>query len=306
MKEIEENVSTFDKAFDEAFDETLDGTSEEEFEESEALETVDAEKGVSVNMIPVGKLFPNEWNPNVMTDRLFNELVKDVDEDGFLQPILVVPFNMGGAEVFKIIDGEHRFEVMKLLDKNMIPCIVNRGELSKDVTRQKIKTVRMNKIRGNLDQKKFRNLLRDVATELPLDQLATEFIYDDPDELKVLIEDERSKLPSEEMKKQFDKAKKEIKTIDDLSSVLNNLFANYGSTLAHHYMVIEYGGKEHLWVRVSNRKRYDAIKRHAAACIDYGITFDSLIQELLDRHLNDKFVEVNRNLLDAPDSTEPQ
>lgn len=107
------------------------------------MSIVDEEKGVSVNMIPVELIFPNEWNPNVMTDRLFNELVKDVDEDGFLQPILVIPSEVDGVEKFKIIDGEHRFEVMKLLDKTRIPCIVNRGELSRDVTRQKIKTVRI-------------------------------------------------------------------------------------------------------------------------------------------------------------------
>lgn len=50
--------------------------------------------------------------------------------------------------------------------------------------------------------------------------------------MKALIDDTRESLPPE-MRKEFDKAKEEIKTVDDLSLVLNRLFTKYGSTLPY-------------------------------------------------------------------------
>jgi hypothetical protein len=51
-----------------------------------------------------------------------------------------------------------------------------------------------------------------------------------------------------EVVEHFEQASKEVKTIDDMSSVLNKLFAQYGDTLRWNFMVFSFGGKDHLFV----------------------------------------------------------
>ncbi|MCH8860836.1 MAG: ParB N-terminal domain-containing protein, partial [Thaumarchaeota archaeon] len=64
----------------------------------------DLSKGVT--MLKVDQLKETGWNPNEMSDVKFNELVRDIDEEGFDEPIQVVKDQADGR--FWIIGGEHR------------------------------------------------------------------------------------------------------------------------------------------------------------------------------------------------------
>ena len=49
------------------------------------------------------------------------------------------------------------------------------------------------------------------------------------------------------------KAKGEIKTVDQLSNILNEMFAKYGDDLKYGFMVFEFGGKTHYWIKMNNK-----------------------------------------------------
>ena len=261
---------------------------------------VDKEKKIEIRMVPVDRIVCNDYNPNTMNDAMFNELVRDM-EQGFLQPILVVPFkDEDGKTMLRIVDGEHRYNGMMTIGMSEIPCVVARGDLSESERAQMIKTVRMNKIRGGLNQKKFDSLVNRLASEMPLDELAEEFIMD-PGELEKLISQEREKLPNEDMKKALDAAKNEIKTVDDLSTVLNNLFAKYGDSVQFNYMVIDWGGREHLWVRLKDKKEYIGLRKKCEMIRSHGVTADSVIMHVINTYLVEEFVKENLGKFAIPE-----
>ena len=75
---------------------TEDGGSAPEIKVSETVRVVS---------IPIGAVRPNDWNPNKLDDVNFSRLANDVQELGFLQPILVAAQQDG---TYRIVDGEQR------------------------------------------------------------------------------------------------------------------------------------------------------------------------------------------------------
>lgn len=191
--------------------------------------------------ILVDKLVPSLENPQEMDAGKFNQLVKSIRENGFDENMIVVP--MEGAGTWKIVSGEHRWLAAKTLGMLEVPCVVQ----DFDDDKRLIELVKRNALKGKISPQKFVKLYEQVLLKHSKEEIA-ELMALEEDELKKLIGEVRSQLP-DKMKKDFDKSKDEIKTIDDLSLILNRLFAQYGDTLDQNYMIFDYGGQKHLWVR---------------------------------------------------------
>lgn len=230
-------------------------------------------------------------------------LSENIDDVDFLSPILVVPLPDG---TYRIIDGEHRFEAMQLSGATEIPCILADPERLDELA-QKFQTIRMNKIRGHLNKSKFVDLVEDVIKEAELgsEEIAHKMGFVDFDEFSTLCEAARESLP-DGAKGEFDKAKDEIKTVDDLNILLNRLFAKYGDSLPYNFMILEFGGKHHIWVRmpVSEYKRVSNMSREI---MSKGFTFDSVLSRMLSLLNIDDFLKTHSDLLEnigAPDEKE--
>lgn len=233
---------------------------------------------VKVVSVPIDLIDPNEWNPNKLSEAMFNRLVQDMEKIGFLQPILLVPKDNGR---YRIVDGEHRYEAAKLSDMRDVPAVIVEGDFAADEDSQKFQTMRMNMIRGSLDKRKFQDMVEGLLERHGLEEIAESMAFDDIDALRSMIDSARATLPTPELRKEFDKAKEEIKTVDDLSNVLNRLFTRYGSTLPYHFMVMDFGGKDHLWVRMPDKQAYTDMLGLAKQCQDRGVTFSSLLLTLM-------------------------
>jgi hypothetical protein len=249
-------------------------------------------------MIPKNKIRPNEWNPNVMTADLFNELTENIESLGAVQDVVVAPLapeeQTDGYE-FRIVDGEHRFDGFSVLDLELIPCKI--VGISEDD--QKFQTVKLNRLRGKFNQKKFTALVKDLMNRYSLEEVAQRMAFTDPTELEAMLEHARESLPSEEMQNEFDKARGEIKTVDDLSMVLNRLFTKYGDTLPYNFMILDFGGKEHMWVRMHPHD-HRAILHQARECVAHGVTFDSVLARMISVMSVKEFVETHRDFLREP------
>lgn len=72
--------------------------------------------------VPVGRLRPNHWNPNEMSEQQFDALGKAIEKHGFIGDVLVRYQNDEGfipEGEFEIIDGEHRHnQVLALANQN--------------------------------------------------------------------------------------------------------------------------------------------------------------------------------------------
>jgi len=198
--------------------------------------------------LPLEVVIPNEWNPNTMNDATFNRLVEEVKEVGFLDPIQVVEMDDG---TYRILGGEHRYHAAKVLGWSRIQAVVLSGEKWKDVDLQKFVTVRLNVLRGKVNPDRMVKLYDEMAEKYGSDALQGMMAFTDQDAWDKMIKGIgralRDSLPGV-LGDKFDEAKQEIKTVEDLSNVLNNLFTNYGNTLDKNFMVFTYGGKEHIYV----------------------------------------------------------
>ena len=71
-------------------------------------------------LMPINELIANENNPNIHSAKNIEELSKSITEWGFTNPILIDEEN-------EIVAGHGRWEAAKLLNIEIVPCIVLKG-----------------------------------------------------------------------------------------------------------------------------------------------------------------------------------
>lgn len=179
---------------------------------------------------------------------------------------------------YRVIGGEHRYEACRVLGMEYIPAVVLTGEKWKDEDFQKFVTVRLNVLRGEIDAAKFIKLYQDLAKRYKEEELQNLFAISDDDVWRKLTASISKGLRrmgmSPDMVKKFDETVKELKTIDDLSLILNSLFTQYGRDLTMNFMVFSWGGKELLYVQANDevfKKVKEFVEEVRKAEIDINI-----------------------------------
>ncbi|MHA1305232.1 MAG: ParB/RepB/Spo0J family partition protein [Candidatus Heimdallarchaeaceae archaeon] len=228
---------------------------------------------MKIKKIPIDDLLPTEENPNKMKNRKFDVLVKTIEEVGYDQPIKV--WWNKDLKKYEIVKGNHRYWAMKLLGKKEVDCVIgdykNREEMLKDL-------VRDNVVRGEIDPVKFTELFNKLGEKYQKEELKLMMGFVDEAEFKRLYKEIREALPSEEMKRRLDETKQEIRTIDDLSIVLNKLFAEYGDELRYNFMIFSYSNwEEQIYIR-ANKKNWQKIKEIVKICKDKGLDINEVIK----------------------------
>jgi len=215
--------------------------------------------------IKLKDLQPTEENPNVMSENKFNALVKAIEELGYDQPIKVW-FNSEIGK-YEIVKGNHRYWALKTLgytDEDEIECVVgeyeNRDQMLRDMVRDNI-------VRGKLDPIKFTQLYEKISRKYGKELTREMFSFLEEEELNRLYKEIREQLPPE-LRRKLEEAKEEIRTIDDLSKVLNEIFSKYGDTLQWNFMVFDYlkGGKI-MYIRAS-KENWEKLQQIAKYCVD--------------------------------------
>ena len=225
--------------------------------------------------LPVDSLIANKLNPNTMNDGEFNLLYDNMEKIGFVDPVFVRAQEDGQ---YTIIGGHHRLEVAKLLGYEEVPCtVIDDPEFDDD--QEKFQLVRMNVIRGKMTPQKFIDLYNSLSTKYASDLMADSFGFADEEEFNKLVASMTKGLPKQ-MQKEFAEAAKEIKTIDGLSKVLNEMFTNYGDTLPHGFMVVDFGGKESVWVKLNPGVR-EHLMNVGKLAVAANRTMDDILGEII-------------------------
>lgn len=236
---------------EEESDEPSKASEEQETNTSGGVEPVPENFGIDkYQMLNVSDIEFADWNPNEQDAQTFNILVDSIREDGFVEPVQVIPV----GDKFRVIGGEHRVKAVRTLGWKQIPAVILK-EYTEDT--QKFLTVRMNVLKGKLNPIKLNKLAEQYAKKYGQDQLAKLFGMNDPKALDKVYSSIRKQMP-EELKKKLDESKKEVKTIDDLSNVLNEIFRNYGSSVPYNFIYFTFGGKKHVLIQ-SNEKTFETV-----------------------------------------------
>lgn len=192
--------------------------------------------------LPLAQLRKNAENPNQMDERTFNALVESIQEENWTEVITVVPTEEG----YEIVGGHHRFDAADYLELETVPCWVLDPEKF-DQDRRDWNLVKMNVLRGKLNPSKFTALWTRMSKQYEDDVLKTLMGFTSEDAFKSLYTGVRSALPPE-MQKALDDQRSEIKTIDGLSLLLNQLFTEHGETLPSNVMAFSFGSREVMWI----------------------------------------------------------
>jgi ParB/RepB/Spo0J family partition protein len=127
------------------------------------MKVLDPNSHMNIVNIPTDQITPNEYNPNKMEKIKRDALQTSITEDGFLQPVLVR--KVGDAYV--IVDGEHRYTILKDMGSPEIPCIV----VDVDDVTAKAFTINMNNLRGDSDRLKLAEVIKELRTRYSIEEL---------------------------------------------------------------------------------------------------------------------------------------
>ncbi|MBS7812376.1 ParB/RepB/Spo0J family partition protein [Roseococcus pinisoli] len=263
---------------------------------------------VRLDKVPLSLMVPDEDNPNRMPARAFDLLVDNLERTGFTDPVLLRPFDLPAFEAlrakaagdtakllalvehaqcrFKIVGGHHRREGALYLgfDKGPGTIIVD-PEFDDEAAA--FQMVRMNSIRGKMDPEAFVRMYQKVQAKYADEILQDMFGFAERAEFEKLVKSTAKGLPKE-MKDKFLEGAKEVKTIDGLAKLLNDLFTRYGDTAPYAFMVLDYGGQQHVWVQVS-KATMKSLRTIGEICITEGRTMDSILGKFVQAVANNEF-----------------
>ena len=248
--------------------------------------------------LPSSVVNKNTRNPNSMDTKTFNLLVENIVEKGITEPIEVREVGEEeGIMQYRIISGHHRFDACKHLKWDTVPCVINKDP-EMDDEKETFQLVRMNAISGNLDPEKFVDLYNKALESHEPYELQSLFGFSDEREFKKLLKQTEEGLP-DELKDSFKEGSKEIKTMEELAHLLQELFANYGDTLQYGYMMFDYGGKYSIWVRMFE-KDLAVFKKIAGICIGKDKAIDDVLRVMF-KELVDKPEKLEELISRTPD-----
>lgn len=201
------------------------------------------EWNMEVQWLDTAQLHPNLANPNEQDDATFNDLVQSIQTDGWTVPVQVVPI---AEDQYEIVAGEHRWRAAKVLQCKVPAIVLPADQFDQD--RRDWALVKDNILKGKLNPEKFSQLYDKLAKKYDADVLKTLMGFTSDDAFQRVYRSAKAAL-SPELQQMLEESKEEIKTIDDLSRVLNRLFMEHGETLPSNMMVFSFGGRDVLWVR---------------------------------------------------------
>lgn len=114
--------------------------------------------------VPVNDIMENAWNPNRMAPQDFRKLVRAIREkgDNADQPILVRHYNNDPSDSrIEVVDGAHRLRAIK--EAGLTEAIVVFSDL--DDKEARIRTITMNKFRGEFDNIRLAGLIKQLEEE---------------------------------------------------------------------------------------------------------------------------------------------
>lgn len=228
--------------------------------------------------IQLDRVVEYEDNPNEMSDDMFSLLVEEIAESGWLVPIQVAGPDPDGT--YRLIGGHHRKKAALVLGIEEVPAIVV-DPVVFDRDRQEIQVVKQNVLHGDLNPEKFTALFNKLAQRYDADLLRREMAFTKSDAFNKVYLDAKKALPPE-MQAKLEEVREELKTVDDLSLVLNRLFTDYGSTVKFHAMFFSWGGRDHVMVQLNSPASWHRIKAFVNWCVENKVMVDEQFMQRMD------------------------
>lgn len=227
--------------------------------------------------VPIDSCVPNTWNPQEEDLATFNELVEQIKQHGFLEPLQVAITSQPGEEqTYQIIGGEHRWKAGKLAGLTEILVVV----LPWDEDMQKVQTVKLNMIRGKLDPIKFAALFNDLEKRYGRSAVIKMMGMTNKEKaVEALLNRVKKNMPKK-MRDELTKRAEKIRNVEDLATVVQSLYAQHGTTLENSYMFFVLGGRTHAMIRMESESMR-SLERGFRDIASRGVIVDDLMERAL-------------------------
>jgi ParB-like chromosome segregation protein Spo0J len=137
----------------------------------------------NVKAVPVEKIRANSYNPNSVAPPEMELLETSIWEDGYTMP--VVCYYVAADDMYEIVDGFHRFTVLKTSkrvferEKGLLPVVV----IDKDESNRMASTIRHNRARGEHSIELMSNIVAELTQSGMSDAWILKHVGMDKDEL---------------------------------------------------------------------------------------------------------------------------
>lgn len=137
----------------------------------------------NVIAVPIEKVVANNYNPNIVAPPEMKLLELSIWEDGYTMPC--VCYYLKEADLYEIVDGFHRYMVMKTSrriyerENGMLPVTV----IDKDLSNRMTSTIRHNRARGMHNVELMSNIVAELTRSGMSDAWIMRNIGMDKDEL---------------------------------------------------------------------------------------------------------------------------
>jgi ParB-like chromosome segregation protein Spo0J len=137
----------------------------------------------NVKAVPIEKIRANSYNPNSVAPPEMDLLEVSIWEDGYTMP--VVCYYLADEDVYEIVDGYHRYTVLKTSARiferegGMLPVVV----IDKDESNRMASTIRHNRARGSHSIDLMSNIVAELTRSGMSDAWILKHVGMDKDEL---------------------------------------------------------------------------------------------------------------------------
>jgi len=140
---------------------------------SEKKQTLSWGKGLKAEMVDLSRCRKNPWNPNKMSEAMFEKERLSIRTYGFVEPIKVrvIVNDPSNLYLYEIIDGEHRWKAATAEGMTEVPAI-NLGVM--DDAKAKKLTIIANELRGAPEPVLLAALIKDLSDSTSIEDLAKE------------------------------------------------------------------------------------------------------------------------------------
>jgi ParB/RepB/Spo0J family partition protein len=250
---------------------------------------MDDSKIKTATLIDIDLLHVNEWNPNEQSKDVFNKLVEEIKQDGFKDPLTVCPWKdypaTDGKIHYRIIGGEHRYKAGQVLEFKQLPCFIHEDW---DELAQKLKTVKLNLLKGDLNEVKFTRLVKSLEEKYSLDQakLAELMGFSSEKDLSVHIIKDKDRKTKTMIDALIDESKKETAVVSSLTEIISNILSDFGDTIDQNFLSFTYKGSLQSVV-LCDKNLMDRLKKTFEVLKSEGTNANDFFVAAIDKHLKD-------------------
>ncbi len=200
-----------------------------------------------IEEVDISMVVANDYNPNVMADDKFDMLTEDVEVEDMDQPV-VVRYD-ADQEKYVIVDGEHRWRASQNAGKQTVLVSIKQW----DKQEAKLRTVRRNLLRGELDPGRFSQLVRQVESEqdLNVNDVRKRMGFTSEKEFARVYRDEEALTEKaiEKISEDFEDAGKDMSMV---SEIVRAIVIKYGDAIKSGTICFVHNKSVVLGVHVSN------------------------------------------------------